>query len=292
MLAAFSANFIFGFSFLFSKTALQFAHPLIVLSARFTVAFLAMTVLILFRLVRVDYRGKPLGKLVLMAVAQPFAYFIFELYGIDKTSSALSGLIISLVPIGVMLMSGLVLGEKPTAWQVVCTAVSVCGVAAVSLLATDGSPNQTLGILLLVGAVICAAAFNLLSRGESVRFSPFERTYFMFAVGTVGFNLTALTVLRGQWLGAWQTAICEPKFLLAVVYLAVVSSVVAFLLYNMATSRIPVVQSASFSNITTVVSVLAGVVLLGEPFSPVQFLLCIPIILGVWGVNAGNPFKK
>ena len=45
--AALAANTIFGFSFIFSKMALSAAHPLIILSVRFTVAFIVMSLLAL-----------------------------------------------------------------------------------------------------------------------------------------------------------------------------------------------------------------------------------------------------
>jgi drug/metabolite transporter (DMT)-like permease len=58
-LAALVANIIFGFSFLFSKIALQVADPLIILAVRFTVAFLILTVLWLTGMVKMQFKGKP-----------------------------------------------------------------------------------------------------------------------------------------------------------------------------------------------------------------------------------------
>ncbi len=286
MAAALTANIIFGFSFLFSKTALSFAEPLVVLAARFTVAFFVMNLLVLFRVVKVNFKGKPMGRLLLMSVAQPLLYFVFELYGIALTSSALSGIIIALVPVGVILLSTVFLGERPSLVQIVCTIVSISGVSAVSIMSDNGGKNHIIGIVLLVLAVISAAAFNILSRSEAKTFSPFERTYFMFLVGFIGFNLIALLKLRGDFLPAVLSAAQNGKFIASVLYLAVASSVLAFLMYNYSTSVISAVRAASFANIITVVSILAGVLILKEQFSYIQLLLCIPIILGVFGVNA------
>ncbi len=285
MWAALAANIIFGFSFLFSKMALTVAHPLLILAVRFTVAFIALNLLVLFGFVKVKLKGKKKGGLFLMALAQPFLYFIFELYGISLTSSALSGLIISLVPVAVMLLSTLFLKEKPTALQCICSAISLVGVGAVSILSDDGNQNKLLGIILLLLAVVSAAVFNILSRRESVSFSPFERTYFMFLIGFVGFNAVALFFLRGEYFSGLVTAFSSFQFIISIIYLAVVSSVAAFILYNYSTSRISVVRSSSFSNIITVVSLFAGIIILKEKFSLTEILLCIPIILGVWGVN-------
>jgi len=284
-LGALIANIIFGFSFLFSKVALGVAHPLIIISVRFTVAFLILNILWAFGVFKLKFKGKPKGKILLMAVAQPLLYFIFELYGIDKTSSAISGVIISLVPIAVIVLSTLILREKPTLIQVVFSVVSLGAVAIISIFSNDGNTSSLLGILLLLGAVLCAAVFNILSRSESEHYSPFERTYIMFLVGTVGFNLIALCGLRGDFIPQMSIAVSNGSFWWAIGYLSILSSIGAFMLYNYATSIIDTVRAASFSNIITVVSVLAGLFIMQEKLSALQIICCAFIILGVFGTN-------
>ena len=285
MLAALTANVIFGFSFIFSKSALLYAEPLVVLAVRFTVAFLSLNLLLLTGRIRLNFKGKPKGKLLLMGIAQPLMYFIFELYGLSLVSSAFSGVIISLVPVGVILLSTLFLREKPTFMQWLCTVISIGGVSLMSILSNDGAQNKIPGVFLLLGAVICASVFNVLSRGEAVRFSPFERTYIMFLLGAVGFNILSLATLKAGYIPALVSAAAQPHFWISIAYLAVLSSIGAFLLYNYSTSVITATQSASFSNIITVVTVAAGVIILKETFSVWEYLLCALIILGVWGVN-------
>ena len=70
--AALAANIIFGCSFIFSKKALAVAHPLMILSVRFTVAFIAMSLLILTQ------RGAfACGEHIRVAVHRLFDEFIF-----------------------------------------------------------------------------------------------------------------------------------------------------------------------------------------------------------------------
>lgn len=284
-LAALAANIIFGFSFLFSKVALDYADPLIILAIRFSVAFLMLNLLWLLGVVKLNFKGKPKKNILLMAVAQPLLYFIFELYGIENTSSAISGVIISLVPVAVILISLLFLKEKPRGSQILFSLLSLAAIVAVSILSNDGKENSFLGIVLLLGAVICAAVFNILSRSEAERYSPFERTYIMFLVGTVGFNLVALLGLGQNYAGALTAAVSAPPFWGAIAYLSILSSIGAFMLYNYATTNISSVRASSFSNIITVVAVLAGIVILHEQLSIPQLICCCLIIIGVFGVN-------
>ena len=105
ILAALFANIIFGFSFIFSKLALSAAHPLIILAVRFTAAFLVLNLLLLTGKIKINLKGKPKLKLIIMGISQPLLYFVFELYGLSLVSSALSGVIIALVPVAVMLLA-------------------------------------------------------------------------------------------------------------------------------------------------------------------------------------------
>lgn len=292
ILAALIANIIFGFSFIFSKLALSVAEPLIILSARFTISFIVLNLLLLSRKFKVEYKGKPKFKLILMGLMQPLLYFIFELFGLSLVSSALSGVIIALVPVVVMVLATFFLAEKPTVMQIICTVLSIVGVSLISIISNDGSRNYLLGVILLVGAVICAAFFNVLSRKESEKFSPFERTYMMFLLAAVGFNLIGAILYKKDYIPSVLTAFTHSEFTVAVLYLSVLSSVVAFLLYNYSTTVISVLQSASFSNIITVVTVVAGIVILKEKFGVWEYLLCLLIVLGVSGVNVFVPKRK
>ena len=284
-LAALTTNVIFGFSFLFSKVALSYAHPLVIISVRFTVSFFVLSILCLFGVFKLSFKGKPKARLLIMAMAQPVCYYICELYGIKLTSSALSGVIISLVPVVVIVLSTLFLRERPSTRQILFTLVSLAAVALISTSSNDGNENTLLGIILLLGAVLCASVFNILSRKESKDYSPIERTYVMFFVGTVGFNIIGACTLGGGYFTEISSALSHVEFIGAIAYLSILSSICAFLLYNYSTTILPPVKSASYSNLITLVSVLAGIFILGEALSPFTIICCILIIIGVFGTN-------
>lgn len=285
MFAALGANLIFGFGFLFAKTALGVAEPIIMITARFSVAFVIINLLLLTGKFKVNLKGKPKGKLILMAVMQPLLYFVFESLGLDRVSSALSGVIISLVPVAAMLFAVLFLKEKPTVLQVGCTFGLIVATGVISFISNDGSNNYVMGIIYLLLAVICAGLFNILSRSESKRYTAFERTYVMLLVGSVGYIILAFIVYGKSFIPTVSEAFCNIEFLIPMLYLGGLSSVGAFMLYNYSTTQITAVQSSSFSNIITVVTVVAGTVILKEEFSVLEYILSAIILLGVFLVN-------
>ena len=278
------AHIIYGFSFMFSKIALSVTDAFVLLAVRFAVAFLALSILWVSGIIKMNFKGKKLGGLLLMGLFQPLLYFIFEQYGIIYTTSAISGIMIALVPIAAIGLSFIFLREKPSKKQIFFSLLSLLGVILISLTGNSGK-NTVLGFLLLVGAVLCAGGFNILSRKLSGDFTPFERTYVMMALGAIGFSVVAVLKLGNGFAPELITACTDFGFITAIFYLSILSSVVAFASYNYATTYLTTAKATSFANITTVVSVLAGVILLCESFTLLQALSCVLILIGVFGVN-------
>jgi len=272
---------IFGFSFLFSKIALGLVSPFVLLSIRFLVAFGVLNLLWLTGKCSLSLKGKPVGMLLLLGFVQPVLYFIFESYGISQTSASFSGVMIGLAPVVGLVFGVVFLKEKCTAFQVVCTLLSVVGVGMTT---TGGFGASVTGFLLLLGAVVSAALFAILSRGVANHFSAFERTYVMFALGSAIFTVIALVQNRGN-MEAALAGLRQPAFWGALGYLAVISSVCAFLLINYGLSYIPAGRALIFSNFTTVISVLAGILIMKDTFTPVQLLGIVIITASVFGVS-------
>ena len=72
---------------------------------------------------------------------------------------------------------------------------------------------------------------------------------------------------------------------MSIAYLGILSSLIAFFLINFTLSRIEASKSSVFANLSTIVSIIAGVVLLHENFKLYHLIGSILILLGVWGTN-------
>ena len=214
------------------------------------------------------------------------AYFIFENYGILYTSSAVAGTIIAAVPVCCILMDVLVLHERVTLKQVLCALGAIGGVALISV--GGAMMVSALGMLFLVLTMLSDTLYYGISHNAAKRFTPFEMTYVMFAVGMVVFIPVALLHAGGLQSPLITAPLHSGSFWLAVLYLGLLSSVLAYGLLNFANSHLSVSETSLFSNVTTVVSVLAGVVLLKEPFSIWQMLGVAVILVCVFVANVSG----
>ncbi len=273
---------IFGFSFLFSKVALETSSPMVLVAVRFLVAFIILNLMMISKKNRISFKGKPVFRLLLMGFIQPVVYFICETYGIKMTSASFSGVMIGLVPVAGLILGVIFLKEKCTVFQIFCTVMSVIGVVMTTNIGQGGF--SLMGFLLLIGAVLSTSTFTVLSRSVADDFTPFERTYAMTGLGGICFTTLALIETKGQ-IHSLSGPLSSGKFWLAVLYLSVVSSVIAFLLINYALNYLSVGKTLIFSNFTTVISVLSGILILGDSFTVLQIAGIVIIIISVFGVS-------
>lgn len=284
-LFVFIAYSIFGFSFMFTRGALDAgATPFMLGAVRFTAALVILLAAILMGRIRINLKGKDLKWLLTLGFIQPFVYFIFETYGIAMSPTSFVGTMLALIPMVSLVMSAVFLKEKASKLQVVFALISVFGVFLTGMGSQSTGSFSWAGFLLLIGAVLCAAIFNILSRKLSDDFSAVERTLVMFILGAVSFGVCAIIENWGD-LGAMLVPMQQGSFWVSILFLSGASSVGAFLMINYAMTYLDVAKASIFSNLTTVISILAGVLLLSEPFSLWQAIGSVIIIASVYFVS-------
>lgn len=283
MLAVIGGNVIFGFSFLFSKVALDIVAPTVLIAVRFSVAFLVLNIIVLLQKILKKgsflLKGKPKKQVLLLALCQPVIYFIAESYGIKLTSSSFAGIIIAMIPIVGIVLDAIIMRSKILKRQIICALLSVGGV----VLTTIGAQNMdssALGLFMLLIAVVAGSMFYVFSKGAGSFYSPLERTYVMFGVGSAVYVVAAAIQSFGHY-GEVFDSLKTPTFWICIAYLAVCSSVFAFLLLNFGSNHVSVSKATLMANSTTVISIVAGVLVLKESFSISQVLGAIIIIVSV-----------
>ena len=169
--------------------------------------------------------------------------------------------------------------------------LSIAGIIVITLVENSGGSVSLKGVLLLVVAVLTGAACGVVSRGISDEFSVYERTFMIQLMGAVFF--TSLAVIEH---GGDITALIRPAasldFMLAALFLAVGASVVGYWLFNYSVANAPMANVISLYNLTTIVSVLAGVFILGESFSLLSAAAMVAVMVGIWGVQKFTPQKN
>ena len=289
--AVIAGNTIFRFSFLFSKVALQMTLPGVLLAARFLTAFAVLNIIVIFgRLIKnrdgeplviFSLRGKPLKDVLLLALFQPVIYFAAESYGIQFTSSAFAGTIIAVIPVMGVISDVIIMKAAVSKKQIICALTSVAGVALTTL-GAEGMKSSVAGTAILMAAVVAGALFYVFSKKAGEHFNPLERTYVMFGTGSAVYVCFALILCAGDYERLIADVITMPEFWGCIIYLAVASSVAAFIALNYGSSHVSVSEASIFANLTTVISIIAGVAVLHETFTLQQIAGAAVIIASVY----------
>lgn len=291
MLAAVGVYTLWGFSFLASKVGQEAATPFVLIAYRFDIAVLVLSIPIILGKVKIRLREKNIKPLLLLGAMEPCIYFIGEQYGLRFTNSAFSGLMIAVIPIVTLIMAAAFLKDRPSRAQWLFSLLSIAGIALITVVENSGGQVQLIGVIFLIAAVISGSAYGVISRGISDEFSVYERTYFMQLMGGVFYTVLALIEQRGN-LGALVAPFADGGFVISLLYLALGASVLGYSLFNYAVSNAPMANVVSLCNLTTVISVVAGVVLLDEPFSPVSAIAMLAVLVGIWGVQKFPPKEQ
>lgn len=278
---------IVGLSFLFTKIALVSAGPIDTLTYRFAVSFAAMSIPVALGRVRLNYRGKPLYPVLLLATLYPLAFFAFQAFGLERATSSEGGILHAFVPVLTMLLASVFLKERTTALQGLSIVLSGAGVAFVFLMKGGGIELSSMaGIVLLFLSCLAFAGYSVLARSLLRTYSPMEITYLMLGIGFIAFLVVSVSGhAAAGTLDRFFAPLAEGSFILSVLYLGVLSSLVTSLTANYALSKLEASTVSVFSNLSTVVSIAAGALVLGEEIKAYHLIGSLLIIAGVIGAQ-------
>ncbi len=284
---------IFGGRYLFTKSATNSVSAFTLLGWRFFVAFLLLTALVLTGVIKVDFKGKRIGSLLAIAFFHPVLYFTCETFGISMTSASESSTIIAAVPITTMIISALILKEKPTRVQVAGIAVTISGVAVTVLANGVEVSFSAAGYVILVCAITSFSLFSAFSK-KTTQFTEMEKTFVMVCSGALVFGAAAFidNAASGTVAQMLTLPFRDTGFLVSILYMGTGSSVLAFFLYNKGLALIGTTRASSFVGVSTVVAVILGVLILGEPFSMPKAVGVVLVLAGVYIANAQFALKK
>jgi len=197
------------------------AYPtLVALALRFVIAFLILLPIALRR--RPWPRGSAWLYLVLAGVLDAAAYTLVYI-GEERVSGGLAAVVYGTQPLILALLLQVFRIEKLSRRHMVGAVISLAGFAVLFLDRLDVSAAQAVGIALVLGSVLLATSYSMVMKRQSTG-GLIATTVFL---GVTAVALSVVALVAGEAV-PWPPPL-EPT--LALLYLAVIGSVVAFLLY-------------------------------------------------------------
>jgi drug/metabolite transporter (DMT)-like permease len=216
-----------------------------------------------------------------------FLFSICMLFGVAATSAVAAGVVMAAIPAAVALLSYGFLGERIGRRVGAGIACAVAGIAWLALArggATSGpqtSAEPLWGYGLLLGAVLCEAAYVVIGKRLTAQVSPRRISALI--------NLWGLALVTP--FGLWQAlqfdfAAVAPATWALLLFYALAASVVTVWLWMQGLRSVPAPQAGVFSVLLPVAATGIGVLFLGERLSVAQAgaltLALAGLLLATW----------
>lgn len=268
------ATFLWGSSFVALKAAIDVYPPTLVIFLRMLLTLLIC--LCCWRWVkRFTYQKGDWKWLLVMSLAEPCLYFLFEGYAMQYTSASQAGIIVSCLPLMVAFFAFFLIQEKLSKNIIIGFSLCIIGSILLSLVSpsNDHAPNPVLGNVLEFIAMICAAFYVVSMKHLLNRYSALSLIALQGLSGTLFFAPFLLLI---DWPVEYHV-----NALLNIVYLGSAVTLGAYGMYNYALARSSVLTAAAYSNLVPIFALLLSAILLNEVLTFWQWISISLVFTGV-----------
>lgn len=268
----------FALSFVWFKVANVSYGPLTIVLFR-----LAISSILLFPITKLMKRlvlpnKKDLKFLLLLALFEPFLYFMSESYGLQYISSTVGAVLIATIPVVTPFATFIFYKEKITIRNIAGIIISFLGVSIVVYEIGTGLTASPIGILLQFMAVLSAVGYSIVLYKISSRMNNLSIILFQNVFGALYFLPFWFFIERNRFM----TTPFDREGFVAIIYLAIFASTLAFVLYTYSIRFLGITKTSMFTNTIPVFTALFAWMILGDHISVQKILGIMVVISGLF----------
>ena len=269
---------IWGSTWLFIKLGLTVLPPLTFAGIRFLFASLILLALILARGVRWPRKRRDWFVIAVVGLLQFSLNYGLVFWGEQRITSGLAAVLQSTFPaFGLVIAHFYLPNERITGKKVVGVLLGFTGIAIIfSQQLSIAGQSALLGSVALVLSAFCGSYGNVLVKAYGTQIDPF-----VLAAGQMVCGFPPLLALGIATEGNPFHLHWTGKAILAMAYLVVVGSVLAFTLFYWLVRHMDVVNTMLIALVTPVVAVVLGMIVLDEQLNWRLFAGAACIISGI-----------
>jgi drug/metabolite transporter (DMT)-like permease len=205
-------------------------------------------------------------------------FFVFYNIAMTFTTAARASLALATLPLHTMVVGALLGIEPLTPRKSIGVGIAVLGVfAALASGLSAAPPGAWRGELIMTGAVLCMAFYNVWSRPLIQRSSALG--FLTVGMGTGAAALILVGSFTGSVAALSQFGIAQ---WIAGLYLGIAGGALAFILWVMALARATPTRVANTMTVNPVAAGLLATQLVGEPITANLVLGLIAVFAGIW----------
>lgn len=268
------AMIFWAFSFIWFKEANKTFYPLTIVFIRLLFSVILMTTFLIITKNFMKIKKNDRKLFLMLALFEPFFYFIGESFGLTYVSATVCSVLISTIPVFATIGAWLIFKERLKLVNYAGIILSFIGVL-VFILNSDGRLNfniKGLGFLML--AVLTAVGYNLTLSRLVGHYSPVYIVGVQNLIGAILF-LPLFVILDFHHF--FSTPFTFNMFK-PIIELAVFASCGAFILFAFSVQKMGITKANVFSNCIPVFTAIFSFIILGEKLT-IQNIIGMAIVI-------------
>jgi len=277
-----------AFSFIWYKSANKSFPPITIVFIRLFLSVILLTTYLIITKSFMKIKKGDLKLFLMLALFEPFFYFLGESFGLTYVSATVCSVLISTIPVFATIGAWLIFKERLKVINYAGIVLSFIGVV-IFILNSDGSLSYNIkGLGLLFFAVFSAVGYNLTLSRLVGSYSP---VYIVNVQNLIGATLFLPLFLIFDFNHFINTPVTFNMFI-PIIELAVFASCGAFILFAYSVSNIGITKANVFTNCIPVFTALFSFILMGDKLTVQNIIGMVVVIAGLFMSQMNNIHKS
>jgi drug/metabolite transporter (DMT)-like permease len=252
-----------AFSFIWFKMANESFRPITIVFLRLIMSTIILSIFLWFTGTFVKIKKEDRKLFAILAIFEPFLYFLGESFGLTYVSATVGSVLISTIPVIAALGAWIFFKEKLRIINYAGIIISFIGIL-IFILGKDGSLTFSIkGLLLMLLAVVSAVGYNLILSRLVGSYSPVYIVNVQNVLGSILF-LPLFLIFDLKHLLNNQFSFNN---FIPVIGLAIFASCGAFILFGYSVRMLGLTRANIFTNCIPIFTALFSFLLLKEKLS-------------------------
>jgi drug/metabolite transporter (DMT)-like permease len=268
-----------SFSYVWTNIALRSFTVITLLESRLLVATVVILLFGIFTRQLQLPRREDIKWFLLLAIFEPFLYFIGETYGLKRISPTIASVMIATIPLFAPFSAYFILKEKISKANIAGIIVSFAGIVSIVTVGSDqATATDTAGVLLIALAVTSAIFYATVLKKLSAHYNGVTLVTYQNIIGFFYF----LPLFLGIEAPHLHEIVWRTDSIVCMLLLALFASFIAFVLFAEAVRRIGVARSNVFCNLLPVLTAIFSALILHEVLPSQQIIGMVVVIAGLF----------
>lgn len=284
----FLAMIFWAFSFIWFKVANETFLPITIVFFRLIAAILILTTYLAIKKKFVKIRKEDRKLFIMLAVFEPFLYFLGESFGLTYVSATVGSVLISTIPVVATIGAWIFLKERLKLINYAGIVLSFMGIL-IFVIDRNGTLSYNVkGLALMMLAVFSASGYNLTLSRLVGKYEPVFIVNVQNTMGAILFLPVFLIFEAGHLAETTLTL----KAFIPVIELAVFASCGAFILFAYSVRNLGISRANVFTNFIPIFTAFFSFLILGDRLTIQNIAGMMVVIAGLIMSQMNGRHKK